>query len=159
SESDGLPGLVVDRYGPVSVIQCLTLGMTRAEAWVIAALGSLFPGGAVYRTDDATAARIEGFAAEQGWRGDAGPSELVITEGPCRLVVAIGAGQKTGLYLDQRQNHALVAARAEGRRVLDAFSYTGAFACHALLGGGSSALLLESSQDALALARRNLELN
>jgi 23S rRNA (cytosine1962-C5)-methyltransferase len=154
-----LPGLVVDRYGPVSVIQCLTLGMTRAEAWVIAALASLFPGGAVYRTDDATAARIEGFGAEQGWRGDAGPSDLVVNEGPCRLVVAIGAGQKTGLYLDQRQNHALVAARAEGRRVLDAFSYTGAFACHALLGGASSALLLESSADALALARRNLELN
>src|SRR5262249_45143190 len=118
SESDGLPGLVADRYGPVSVIQCLTLGMTRAEAWVIAALAMLFPGGTVYRTDDATAARIEGFVAEHGWRGGAGPSELVVTEGPCRLAIAIGAGQKTGLYLDQRQNHALVATRAEGRRVL-----------------------------------------
>jgi 23S rRNA (cytosine1962-C5)-methyltransferase len=159
SESDGLPGLVVDRYGPVSVIQCLTLGMTRAEPWVIASLASLFPGEAAYRTDDATAARIEGFVAEQGWRGDAGPTDLVITEGACRLVVVIGAGQKTGLYLDQRQNHTLVAARAEGRRVLDAFSYTGAFAGHALLGGASSALLLESSTDALTLAQRNLELN
>src|SRR5262245_33300092 len=159
SESDGLPGLVVDRYGPVTVIQCLTLGMTRAEPSVIASLASLFPGGAVYRTDDAPAARIEGFVTEQGWRGDAGPSDLVIAEGACRLVVVIGAGQKTGLYLDQRQNHAVVAARAEGRRVLDAFSYTGAFACHALLAGASSALLLESSADALALARRNLELN
>jgi 23S rRNA (cytosine1962-C5)-methyltransferase len=159
SESDGLPGLVVDRYGTVSVIQCLTLGMTRAEPWVAASLTSLFPGGTVYRQDDATAARIEGFEAEHGWRGDAGPPDLVVAEGECRLAVVVGTGQKTGLYLDQRQNHDLVAAHAEGRRVLDAFSYAGAFACHALLAGASSALLLDSSADALALAQRNLELN
>ena len=159
SESDGLPGLVVDRYGPVSVIQCLTLGMTRAEPWVATSLGSLFPGGTVYRQDDATAARIEGFEAEHGWRGDAGPSDLVVAEGRCRLSVVVGTGQKTGLYLDQHQNHALVASHAQGRRVLDAFSYAGAFACHALLAGASSAVLLDSSADALALAQRNLELN
>jgi 23S rRNA (cytosine1962-C5)-methyltransferase len=159
SEADGLPGLVVDRYGPVSVVQCLTLGMTRAEAEVAASLESLFPGGRVYRLDDPTAARIEGFEAQQRWRDDPGPSDFVVVEGACRLTVVVGAGQKTGLYLDQRENHALVAARAEGRRILDAFSYAGAFACHALLAGGSSALLLDSSADALALARRNLELN
>src|SRR5215813_5017819 len=112
SESDGLPGLVVDRYGPVSVIQCLTLGMTRAESRVTASIEALFPGGAVYRQDDTTAARIEGFQAEHGWRGDAGPSDLIITEGDCRLSVVIGAGQKTGLYLDQRENHRRVAALA-----------------------------------------------
>ncbi len=150
---------MVDRYGPVSVVQCLTLGMTRAEAGSPRSLESLFPGGSVYRLDDPTAARIEGFEAEQGWRGDPGPSDFVVAEGACRLTVVVGAGQKTGLYLDQRENHALVAARAEGRRVLDAFSYAGAFACHALLAGASSALLLDSSADALALARRNLELN
>ena len=159
SEADGLPGLVVDRYGPVSVVQCLTLGMSRAEADVLAAVASLLPGGSVYRLDDPAAARIEGFEARHGWHGDPGPSDLAIAEGACRLTVAVGAGQKTGLYLDQRDNHAAVAAHAEGRRILDAFSYAGAFACHALLGGGSSALLLDSSADALALARRNLELN
>jgi 23S rRNA (cytosine1962-C5)-methyltransferase len=159
SEADGLPGLVVDRYGPVSVVQCLTLGMTRAVAGIAAALGSLFPGGSLYRLDDPTAARIEGFEAEHGWRGDPGPPDFAVTEGACRLTVVVGAGQKTGLYLDQRENHALVAAHAEGRRIFDAFSYAGAFACHALVAGASSALLLDSSADVLALARRNLELN
>lgn len=159
SEADGLPGLVVDRYGPVSVVQCLTLGMTRAEAGIRAALGSLFPDGSLYRLDDPTAARIEGFEAEHGWRGDPGPSDFAVTEGACRLSVVVGAGQKTGLYLDQRENHGVVAAGAEGRRILDAFSYAGAFACHALVAGASGALLLDSSADVLALARRNLELN
>jgi 23S rRNA (cytosine1962-C5)-methyltransferase len=159
SEADGLPGLVVDRYGSVSVVQCLTLGMSRAEAGIVAALQSLCPGGSTYRLDDPTAARIEGFEAGRGWRGNPGPSDFVVSAGACRLTVVVGAGQKTGLYLDQRENHALVATHAEGRRVLDAFSYAGAFACHALQAGAASALLLDSSADALTLARRNLELN
>jgi 23S rRNA (cytosine1962-C5)-methyltransferase len=159
SEADGLPGLVVDRYGPVSVVQCLTLGMTQAEAAIAASLESLFPGGRLYRLDDPAAAGIEGFEAKVGWHGDPGPADLVVAEGACRLAVVVGTGQKTGLYLDQRDNHTLVAAHAGGRRILDAFSYAGAFACHALLAGGSSALLLDSSADALALARRNLEAN
>ena len=140
SEADGLPGLVVDRYGPVSLVQCLTLGMTRAEPWVTASLQTLFPDGSVYRLDEPTAARIEGFEAERGWRGEPGPSELVVAEDQCRLTVLVGAGQKTGLYLDQRENQALVATHASGRRMLDAFSYAGAFACHALRAGASSAL-------------------
>src|SRR5881296_4340899 len=73
SEADGLPGLVVDRYGPVSVVQCQTLGMARAIEWITEALGELFPGAPVYRLDDATAARIEGFEPERGWIGPAGP--------------------------------------------------------------------------------------
>src|SRR5215831_17976138 len=85
SEADGLPGLVVDRYGPVSVIQCLTLGMTHVEGWVVAALESLFPGSCAYRMDDATAARIEGFEPERGWIGEAGPQELIVGEGRCRF--------------------------------------------------------------------------
>jgi 23S rRNA (cytosine1962-C5)-methyltransferase len=133
--------------------------MAHAMPWVTGSLQTLFPGTTVYRLDDQTAARIEGFTAEHGWQGGAGPAELVVEEGRCRFAVTIGAGQKTGLYLDQRENHGLVAAHAAGRRTLDAFAYAGAFACHALRGGASSALLLESSPDALVLARRNLELN
>ena len=159
SEADGLPGLVVDRYGPLSVVQCLTLGMARAEPWIAASLETMFPGSAMYRLDDPTAARIEGYEAQRRWQGEPGPSELLVAEGPCRLTVLVGGGQKTGLYLDQGDNHALVASHAAGRRVLDAFAYAGAFACHALRAGAASALLLDSSTDALALARRNLELN
>ena len=145
SEADGLPGLVVDRYGPVSVLQCLTLGMARAIEWITDALGELFPGAPVYRLDDATAARIEGFEPERGWIGPAGPDEVIIAEGPSRFAVTLGGGHKTGFYLDQRDNRARVAAHARGRRVLDGFCYTGAFACAALAAGATGALLLESS--------------
>ncbi|HEV8456844.1 MAG TPA: class I SAM-dependent rRNA methyltransferase [Methylomirabilota bacterium] len=159
SEADGLPGLVVDRYGPVSVVQCLTLGMTHALGWTAEALESLLPDGAVYRLDDATAARLEGFEPVRSWLGAAGPGEIVVAEGDCRFRVTPGGGQKTGLYLDQRENRTLVAGFAAGRRVLDAFSYAGGFACHALKAGASAALLLDSSADALALAQLNLDLN
>src|SRR5262245_29922937 len=155
SEADGLPGLVVDRYGPVSVVQCLTLGMARHVDWVRAGLEDLFPGDEILRSDDPTAARIEGFDPVRDTR----ETELTIEEGASRFVVSLGTGHKTGLYLDQRDNRRLAASLARGRRVLDAFCYGGGFACHALLGGASSAVLLESSADALALARRNLALN
>jgi len=155
SEADGLPGLVVDRYGPVSVVQCLTLGMIKAADWITAALAGLFPDGSIHRLDDLTAARLEGFDARQ----DPAGQELVVTEGTCRFGVTPGSGHKTGLYLDQAENRALVARHAGGRRVLDAFCFSGGFACHALRSGATQALLLDSSADALALARRNLELN
>jgi 23S rRNA (cytosine1962-C5)-methyltransferase len=155
SEADGLPGLVVDRYGPVSVVQCLTLGMWEASEWIEVALGRLFPGGAIHRQDEATAARLEGFVPRQD---PAGP-ELVVAEDGCRFGVTPGGGHKTGLYLDQAENRALVARYAAGRRMLDAFCFSGGFACHALQAGASQAVLLDSSPDALALARRNLELN
>jgi 23S rRNA (cytosine1962-C5)-methyltransferase len=155
SEADGLPGLVVDRYGPLSVVQCLTLGMSRVADWIAEALGRLFPDGGIHRQDDATAARLEGFEPRQ----DPAGQELVITEDGCRFGVAPGAGHKTGLYLDQALNRALVARHASGRRMLDAFCFSGGFACHGLKAGATQALLLDSSPDALALARRNLELN
>ena len=127
SEADGLPGLVVDRYGPVSVVQCLTLGMARSADWVREALGALFPGGRVYASTIATAARIEGFDAvrETPAEAELPGGELTIEEGPGRFAVTLGAGQKTGLYLDQRDNRLLVAGLAQGRRVLDAFCYAG----------------------------------
>jgi len=161
SEADGLPGLVVDRYGAVSVIQCLTLGMARNADWIREALTAIFPDGRIVRLDDPTAARIEGFDAvrETPPEADLASGDLIIEEGRGRFAVTLGAGQKTGLYLDQRDNRLLTAGMAQGRRVLDAFCYGGGFACHALLGGAERALLLDSSADALALAGRNLALN
>lgn len=159
SEADGMPGLIVDRYGPVSAVQCLTLGMARHADWISEALGAIFPGEAIYRLDDATAARIEGFEPGHGWVGPAGPDEVVIREGSCRFAVQVGSGHKTGFYLDQADNRGMVAAHARGRRMLDAFCYSGAFACQALAAGAERALLIDSSAEALALAARNLALN
>ena len=108
-EADLLPGLVVDRYGPVSVVQCLTLGMARVADWVREALERLFPGDPMLRLDDPTAARIEGFEPVR----ETYPTELVVEEGPARFAVALGSGHKTGLYLDQQVNYRLVAELAK----------------------------------------------
>jgi 23S rRNA (cytosine1962-C5)-methyltransferase len=159
SEGDNLAGLVVDRYGPVAVLQCLTLGMSRIRPWLLEAVKEVGGVEHVYLHDDPTAARLEGFEPELGWAEGAGPREVEIPEGACRFLVPIEGGQKTGFYLDQRENRPRVAAFAGGRRVLDAFCYTAAFSCHALLAGAGEAVCVESSPESLALARRTLDLN
>jgi 23S rRNA (cytosine1962-C5)-methyltransferase len=161
SEGDGLAGLVVDRYGSWLVVQCLTLGMATVRGEIVDALHALAGRLPVFAWDDPTAARFEGFAPAREWvKGDAGgATDGVVEEGPVRFRVTIGSGQKTGLYLDQRENRHLVGRSARGRATLDAFAYTGGFACHALVGGAPSAVCIESGPDALAGARANLSLN
>ncbi|MBI4636730.1 MAG: class I SAM-dependent rRNA methyltransferase [Candidatus Rokubacteria bacterium] len=159
SEADGLPGLVVDRYGAVLVVQCLTLGMARARAEVAGALRSFLGPLPVASMDEATPARLEGFEPARGWLDEPGPETVIVEEGGVRLGVRPGTGQKTGLYLDQRENRARVGGLARGRQVLDAFSYTAGFACHALRAGAERALCIESSSEAVAGARENLALN
>jgi 23S rRNA (cytosine1962-C5)-methyltransferase len=159
SEADDLAGLVVDRYGPVAVLQCLTLGMSRVRPSLIEAVREVGGAEHVYLHDDPTAARLEGFDPAHEWTDGVGPAEVEIQEGSCRFLVPIAHGQKTGFYLDQRENRERVAALAQGRRVLDAFCYVAGFACHALVAGALTAVCLDSSAEALALARRTLALN
>lgn len=159
SEADGLPGLVVDRYGFVLVMQCLTLGMARLRPTIVEALGRLFGDARVFDMDEEAAARLEGFSAARGWARGSGPRSVRVNEGGVGFDVTIGVGHKTGLYLDQRENRLRVGALARDRDVLDAFSYTGGFACHALHGGARRAVCIESSPDAIAGARQNLALN
>jgi 23S rRNA (cytosine1962-C5)-methyltransferase len=163
SESDGLPGFVVDRYGDVLVVQCSTLGMARVRGELVAALRSATGGGRVFSSDDLVPAGIEGFEPVRGWIDAPGPASVVVEEpgavGTVRLGVTLGAGHKTGLYLDQRENRRRFGALAGGRDVLEAFAYTGAFACHALVGGARRAVGIESSPEAVAAARENLALN
>jgi 23S rRNA (cytosine1962-C5)-methyltransferase len=159
SEADGLPGLVVDRYGPVLVVQCLTLGMVGVRSIVVDALRSLLGRLPVFAADEPGAATLEGFEPSRGWIDEPGPESLVVQDGPVKLRVALDAGHKTGLYLDQADNRRIVGSFAAGRAMLDAFAYTAAFACHALVAGASRALCIESSPDALAGARANLALN
>jgi len=159
SEADGLPGFVADRYGPVVITQCLTLGMARARAMLAKALTDIFPETSVFDMDDPHAAQLEGFSAALGWAGGSGPRTVRVVESGVTLEVAIGIGHKTGLYLDQRENRARVGALARDRDVLDAFSYTAGFACHALRGGARRAVCIESSPEAISAARQNLEIN
>ncbi len=159
SEADGLPGLVVDRYGPALVVQCLTLGMARIRRQVDGILARALGDPPVFDKDDDGAARLEGFTPALGWAGPAGPATVEVAEDGVRFRVTFGAGHKTGLYLDQRENRVRFGALARGRDVLDCFAYTGGFACHGLVGGGRRAVLIESGPEALAGARQNLELN
>ncbi len=159
SEADGLPGLVVDRYGPALVVQCLTLGMARSRAEIRAGLARALGDLPVFDRDEDGPARLEGFEPVLGWAGLAGPTTVEVEEDGVRFAVTFGAGHKTGLYLDQRENRARVAGLARGRDVLDAFAYTGGFACHALRAGARRTVLIESSPEALAAARQNLALN
>jgi 23S rRNA (cytosine1962-C5)-methyltransferase len=160
SEADDLPGVVVDRYGPVAVVQCLTLGMARRRGPLVAALRAAIGDVDVFSADDPAAAAMEGFSPVSGWHGDRrGPETVVVEEGAARFLVRLGAGHKTGLYLDQTDNRVRVAGLAAGRRVLDAFAYTAGFACQALVAGATEAVCLESSPEALAGALDNLALN
>ena len=159
SEGDGLPGLVVDRYAEVVVIQCLTLGMSRALPWIAAGLRGAVGEVPIYLADEPGAARLEGFEPRRGWLDRDGPETVTVTEGPSRFTARVGTGQKTGLYLDQAENRLRVARWAAGRTVLDAFAYTGAFAVQALAAGAAQAVCVESSPVAVAGATADLELN
>ncbi|HLC40818.1 MAG TPA: class I SAM-dependent rRNA methyltransferase [Methylomirabilota bacterium] len=159
SEGDQLPGLIADRYGDLVVVQCLTLGMEQNRHLILQALESLLsPRGIFFKTDRA-AQKIEGLAGISGWLRGEGEREVQIREGGARFWVDLEGGHKTGFYLDQRESRQSVAALAKRKRLLDAFCYTGAFACLALLAGAREAVAIESSKEALNLAQRNAELN
>ncbi len=154
-EADGLPGLVVDRYDDVLVVQCQSAA---AERWRDAAVAALEPGAwrAVMERSDVEVRALEGLAPRRGLLHGALPdAPLVVTEGAVRYRVDVVAGQKTGFFLDQRDNRALVAACADGRDVLDAFCYSGGFTLAALAGGAAHVTAIDSSADALAQARAN----
>ena len=159
SEGDALPGLVLDRYADMLVLQTLTLGMEQHVATLAELAAEVVGARGVYRRADPAAAAIEGLSGESAWLVGRGEPEVAIREGPCRFRVPIEHGQKTGFYLDQRENREAVARHAAGCEMLDAFAYTGAFGCWALRQGARHVLALDASADACARARRHAELN
>ena len=160
SEGDGLSGLTVDRYDRWLVVQFTALGMAQRRDLIADILEELVrPEGILLRTERGIG-RLEGLELHDGpLRGapPAGPVE--VGEDGVRFLVNIAEGQKTGFYLDQRDNRRAVAALAAGRRVLDAFCYTGGFGLHAARAGARSVLGVDASEPALALARDNARLN
>ena len=158
-EADQLPGLVVDRYDEVLAVQILTLGIEARAALVREALEHTLRPRAAVRLADSPLRALEGLplGREVWWGEVAGPLEVAI-EG-FTVEVDLLHGQKTGLYLDQRLNRRVAEARAAGRRVLDLFCYQGEWALHAARGGAREVVAVDSSEPALAAARRNLERN
>jgi len=160
SESDGLPGLVVDRYGEYLVCQFLSAG---AEAWratLVELLAEICAPRGIYERSEGGARHKEGLQSRRGsLAGDEPPRELELVSGGARWIVDIANGQKTGAYLDQQRNRERVAAHARDADVLDAFSYTGGFSIACLRAGAKHATLIDSSADALALAERETSVN
>lgn len=157
AEADGVPGLVADRYGDFVILQAGSAAVERRLDWVVAALEEqLSPAGMLLRGDSAGRKR-EGL--EGGVRvlfGDV-PDSVVVREGPVRYCADLWRGQKTGSFLDQRENH-LAAGRYAAGRVLDVFSYAGGFALHAAR-GADEVEAVDSSGPALEAARANAKLN
>lgn len=158
-ESDGLPGLVVDRYADVLVVQFLSAGV---EAWretICDILAGLTGVPNLYERSDAEVRRLEGLPERCGPLRGSPPSRLLIEERGLKFWVDIQSGHKTGFYLDQRLNRLRLGSLAHGLHALDCFCYTGGFTAHLLAGGAASVLGVDSSTEALALARENLALN
>jgi 23S rRNA (cytosine1962-C5)-methyltransferase len=160
AESDGLPGLIVDRYGPVLVVQSLTAG---SDYWLTTLVGLLVEHtGAqqVFERSDVDVRALEGLPERVGpLYGPPPPPRIEVAEHGLRFWADLQAGQKTGFYLDQRPNRQRVREMVAGREVLNCFAYSGAFTAYALAGGAEQVLSIDSSAEALALGKENLALN
>ncbi len=160
AESDGLPGVIADRYGDVLVLQILTAGAEYWKETLVEILAKLTGVGQIYERSDVEVRRLEGLPSRVSpLLGDSPLDQIQIIENDLKFWVDVKTGQKTGFYLDQRNNRQQVRDQSAGRSVLNCFSYTGAFTVYALAGGAESVHSVESSAEAIAFAKENMELN
>jgi len=155
-ESDGLPGVVADRYADTIVVQLSSAGGERWRDAIVAALAETTCAKCIYERSDADVRKLEGLAPRVGVVHGTLADAVTFTEDGISYRVDVAGGQKTGFYLDQRANRAAVRALAAGREVLNLFCYTGGFTLAALAGGAARVLSVDSSAEALALGSENL---
>ncbi|MEF8699108.1 MAG: class I SAM-dependent methyltransferase [Candidatus Accumulibacter sp. UW20] len=159
-ESDGLPGLIADRYDDTVVLQLTATGPEKWRRAILGALQRVTGCSRIYERSDSNVRRLEGLEPVTGWvLGEAPAQALNIVENGVRIKVDVVAGHKTGFYLDQRDNRLLTRELAADRATLNCFCYTGGFSLQALAGGASRVLSIDSSGPALAAAADNLALN
>jgi 23S rRNA (cytosine1962-C5)-methyltransferase len=159
-ESDGIPGLIIDQYGAVVVVQFLSAGVEFWREDLSEIIPRLTHCAVLFERSDADVRKLEGLEDHKGiLYGTDFENPLVIEENGIRFFVDIEAGHKTGFYLDQRDNRELARKVSSGRKILDCFSYSGGFAVNTLVGGANSVTLVDSSESALRLARENISLN
>ena len=154
-EGDQLPGLIADRYADLVVIQILTAGMERLRDHVLTTLRRVVEPRAIYERSDASARKLEGLEFRKGFAWGTGETGVWIREGDLALFVEVAAGQKTGFFLDQRDNRQVVKRLARGREVLDCFCYSGGFSVSAGAGGAASVTGIDISVEALSWAERS----
>lgn len=160
AESDGLPGLIVDRYQDTLVLQSLTAGSEYWKETLATLLLEVTGLTTIFERSDADVRELEGLVPCVGsLRGTHGPQPIIITENGLKFQVNVETGHKTGFYLDQRLNRRRLRELVVGRSVLDCFCYSGGFTVNALAGGAVSVLAVDASADALAMCRENCSLN
>ena len=159
-ESDGLPGLVIDQYNDTLVIQILSAGIEKHRDLICDILSKIYPDYRIFERSDADVRELEGLPNRVGLiKGKELPDELWINEGGISYLVDIAGGQKTGFYLDQRENRKKIRQYSQNKDVLNCFCYTGGFTLNALAGGARSVLSIDSSQPALDQLKKNLQKN
>ncbi|MCL2906000.1 class I SAM-dependent methyltransferase [Shewanella fodinae] len=160
AESDGLPGITIDRYANVLVCQLLSAGADYWRDTLVSVLAELYPDCAIYERSDVDSRKKEGLALTTGLlHGELPPMPVVIEENGVKIAVDVTTGHKTGFYLDQRDNRAVAARAVAGKSVLNCFCYTGTFGVYAAKGGAASIENVDVSSQALATAKANMALN
>jgi 23S rRNA (cytosine1962-C5)-methyltransferase len=159
AESDGLPGLIVDQYGDVLVMQINSAGAERWRDTCADILQELCNPTCIYERSDSDSRALEGLALRNGVLRGRLPDNVEVAEHGLHFKVDVATGQKTGFYLDQRDNRALTETLAHDKDVLNCFCYTGGFSLYALRGGAKSVLSIDASGDALRIAEENLARN
>jgi len=159
SESDGLPGLILDRYNDCVVLQTLTLAMDQRKDLIADAIEEILKPACIIERNDAPVRKAEGLELHTGILRGTAPGPMEVTLAGIQFGLDLPGGQKTGLYLDQADNYALVAQHAKGQRVLDCFSNQGGFALAGALAGASEVTALDISADACAAIEANARRN
>ncbi len=159
AEGDGIPGLIVDAYGDTLVIQLTTLGMDRLREWVVNVLGELVNPKAIFEKSTGAARKKEGLEGKEGWLRGKGDAHVEVVERGIKYLIDLEGGQKTGLFLDQREMRSMVRQLAPGRTVLDCFSYVGGFSMSALAGGAVATDAVDYDGAALERAKGHAKLN
>jgi 23S rRNA (cytosine1962-C5)-methyltransferase len=159
-EGDLLPGLIVDRYGGFLVCQFFTDGIDALKGTIVKCLCEVIAPQGIFEKSEGRVRAEEGLEPAVGvLAGEVPPEVIAIEENSFKFVIDVRQGQKTGFFLDQRDNRAFLSSIARGQRLLNCFSYSGAFSVYAYGGGAEEVVSLDSSRSALELARQNLELN
>ena len=159
AESDGLSGLIVDKYEDVLVVQISALGMDRRKELIVAALGKVFSPRAILERSEVASRKFEGLAEANGLLAGALTERLVVSLNGIKFETDLASGHKTGMYLDQQANYQAVAQLAPGGQVLDCFSFLGGFGLHAARAGAAHVQFLDQSAEAIEAARRNAAAN